>query len=284
MRTEVQLLARCAARLVVLDADRRSLSAGTAGTQRSRVRRRYATLWWRRRCRLSDGRGCCSAGSTSIARPRCAHRRSPLPARHHVMCGIVAAVARATSSRSCSRACGAWSTAATTPPASRSSTARSEAPAQPAAAWPQLEKLAERAAASPAPSASPTRAGRRTARPPSATPIRTSAAASRWCTTASSRTTTRCARGCSALGYEFTSDTDTEVIAHLVHSMLPSGRRLFEAVQAAPQGAERRLRHRRDRARTIRSGWSSRAWARRCCSAWARARTSPPPTPPRCCR
>ena len=44
------------------------------------------------------------------------------------------------------------------------------------------------------------------------------AAASRWCTTASSRTTTRCARACAALGYEFTSDTDTEVIAHLVHS------------------------------------------------------------------
>ncbi|HEX6690668.1 MAG TPA: glutamine--fructose-6-phosphate transaminase (isomerizing), partial [Burkholderiales bacterium] len=35
------------------------------------------------------------------------------------------------------------------------------------------------------------------------------------------------------LGYEFTSDTDTEVIAHLVHFLLSSGRPLFEAVQEA---------------------------------------------------
>ena len=33
-------------------------------------------------------------------------------------------------------------------------------------------------------------------------------------------------------GYEFLSDTDTEVIAHLVHSHLKSGRRLFDAVRA----------------------------------------------------
>ena len=33
-------------------------------------------------------------------------------------------------------------------------------------------------------------------------------------------------------GYEFLSDTDTEVIAHLVHSHLQSGRRLFDAVRA----------------------------------------------------
>jgi len=36
-----------------------------------------------------------------------------------------------------------------------------------------------------------------------------------------------------ALGYEFSSDTDTEVIAHLVHSFLTSGKTLFDAVQAA---------------------------------------------------
>jgi glutamine---fructose-6-phosphate transaminase (isomerizing) len=34
-----------------------------------------------------------------------------------------------------------------------------------------------------------------------------------------------------ALGYEFTSDTDTEVIAHLVHSHLSAGHCLFEAVR-----------------------------------------------------
>ena len=36
-----------------------------------------------------------------------------------------------------------------------------------------------------------------------------------------------------AKGYEFLSDTDTEVIAHLVHSYLQSGGRLFDAVRAA---------------------------------------------------
>ena len=36
-----------------------------------------------------------------------------------------------------------------------------------------------------------------------------------------------------ALGYEFTSDTDTEVIAHLVHSKTRAGLDLFEAVQCA---------------------------------------------------
>ncbi|MBM3340889.1 MAG: glutamine--fructose-6-phosphate transaminase (isomerizing) [Betaproteobacteria bacterium] len=36
-----------------------------------------------------------------------------------------------------------------------------------------------------------------------------------------------------ALGYEFLSDTDTEVIAHLVHSHVKTGRGLFEAVRQA---------------------------------------------------
>jgi glucosamine--fructose-6-phosphate aminotransferase (isomerizing) len=36
-----------------------------------------------------------------------------------------------------------------------------------------------------------------------------------------------------AMGYPFSSDTDTEVIAHLVHNFLRSGLTLFEAVQAA---------------------------------------------------
>src|SRR5919109_1376297 len=36
-----------------------------------------------------------------------------------------------------------------------------------------------------------------------------------------------------ALGYEFSSDTDTEVIAHLVHSKLSAGAALFEAVREA---------------------------------------------------
>src|SRR5438046_2665324 len=36
-----------------------------------------------------------------------------------------------------------------------------------------------------------------------------------------------------AQGYEFSSDTDTEVIAHLVHSHLKTGLSLFEGVQEA---------------------------------------------------
>src|SRR6188768_4271217 len=36
-----------------------------------------------------------------------------------------------------------------------------------------------------------------------------------------------------AQGYEFVSDTDTEVIAHLVHSLLKSEPSLFDAVRAA---------------------------------------------------
>jgi glutamine---fructose-6-phosphate transaminase (isomerizing) len=39
--------------------------------------------------------------------------------------------------------------------------------------------------------------------------------------------------GLRGLGYEFASDTDTEVIAHLVHSILKTGGTLFDAVRAA---------------------------------------------------
>src|SRR5207302_192014 len=37
------------------------------------------------------------------------------------------------------------------------------------------------------------------------------------------------------LGYQFSSDTDTEVIAHLVHSKLKMGFQLFDAVRATVQ-------------------------------------------------
>jgi glucosamine--fructose-6-phosphate aminotransferase (isomerizing) len=77
------------------------------------------------------------------------------------------------------------------------------------------------------------------------------------------------------LGYEFSSDTDTEVIAHLVHSKLCLG--LFEAVHQAA------MRSRSSRPRSPRAWWW-RAWARRCCWASARARTSPPRTAAPCCR
>ncbi len=41
-----------------------------------------------------------------------------------------------------------------------------------------------------------------------------------------------------AAGYEFTSDTDTEVIAHLVHSIAKNGTPLFETVQIATRELE----------------------------------------------
>jgi glucosamine 6-phosphate synthetase-like amidotransferase/phosphosugar isomerase protein len=74
----------------------------------------------------------------------------------------------------------------------------------------------------------------------------------------------------------FESQTDTEVIAHLIHHHL-SGADLLAALQTAvkeltgayalavvqPREPDR---------------WSARAWAARCWWAWAKARTSSPPT------
>ncbi len=82
-------------------------------------------------------------------------------------------------------------------------------------------------------SASRTPAGPRTACRASATRTRTSpGTASRWSTTASSRTTRSCASELKAAGYEFTSETDTEVIAHRVHYHLQKTGDLFKAVRA----------------------------------------------------
>jgi glucosamine--fructose-6-phosphate aminotransferase (isomerizing) len=72
-----------------------------------------------------------------------------------------------------------------------------------------------------------------------------------------------------AKGYEFVSDTDTEVIAHLIHSNAASGATLFDAVKksvvelvgayaiAVVSESDRR-------------GWSSRGTGRRSCSVWGR--------------
>jgi hypothetical protein len=60
-----------------------------------------------------------------------------------------------------------------------------------------------------------------------ATPIRMSPAASPWCTTASSRTMKRCVPGCKAKVTNSSSDTDTEVIAHLVHIQRLKGGAIF---------------------------------------------------------
>ena len=134
-------------------------------------------------------------------------------------------------------------------------------------------------------SASRTRAGRRTARRASATRIRTSrATASRSCTTASSRTTRELRDELQRAGYEFSSETDTEV---------------DRAPRALPPGAGSATCSRpcAPRSRSCEGAYalavvsaddpsasSSRAWAVRWCSASARARTSSPPTSRRCCR
>ena len=67
-------------------------------------------------------------------------------------------------------------------------------------------------------SASPTRAGRRTAGRTTSTPIRTATAParSRSSTTGSSRTSASCATGSRHAATRLTSETDTEAIAHLV--------------------------------------------------------------------
>ena len=63
------------------------------------------------------------------------------------------------------------------------------------------------------------------------TPTRTFPATSPWCITASSRISRRCGPICGR-GYEFTSDTDTEAIAHLIHHKRQSGTvSLLEAVR-----------------------------------------------------
>ena len=82
--------------------------------------------------------------------------------------------------------------------------------------------------------ASPTPAG-----PPTACPSERNAhphvSGSIWpsCTTASSKTTKRCVHELTAQGYVFTSDTDTESIAHLIQAGLEAEPDLFKAVQIA---------------------------------------------------
>ena len=95
---------------------------------------------------------------------------------------------------------------------------------------------ARRRSRSRAGSASRTRAGPRTAASPKPTRIRICpATASPSFTTASSRTTSRSRTSCIAKGYEFKSETDTEVAAHLIHDYLKQGHDLLEALRLAVQ-------------------------------------------------
>ncbi len=98
------------------------------------------------------------------------------------------------------------------------------------AGWPNWPRM-RRPPAWPPTAASPTPAGPRTAYPPSAMLTRTFPAVWRWCITASSKTSPRSSRSWSLRGYVFTSDTDTEVIAHLIQDTLKVTPDLFEAVR-----------------------------------------------------
>ena len=87
-------------------------------------------------------------------------------------------------------------------------------------------------------SASPTPAGRPTAGRTTSTPTRTSTApaSSRSSTTASSRTSASCATGSRRAATGFASETDTEVLAHLVEEAYAGD--LAEAVRAALRQAQ----------------------------------------------
>ena len=95
----------------------------------------------------------------------------------------------------------------------------------------QAGRIAHRKATS----ASATRVGPPTASPASVTPIRTptSPAGWWWCRTASSRTSASCAPSWRPRASSFKSDTDTEVIAHLVGLHYTGERPLAEAVRLA---------------------------------------------------
>ena len=115
-------------------------------------------------------------------------------------------------------------------------------------AWPISRRRPTRCSSRQSP-AFRTRAGRRTARRRPTTRIRICPAAkSPSCTTASSRTTKRCATALKAQGYEFRTQTDTEVIAHLVHSHWHGDGERRPAARGAARRRRipRRVRDRRD--------------------------------------
>ena len=133
-----------------------------------------------------------------------------------------------------SRGCGAWSTAATTPPASRwSPTGPSPTTSGPASS-PTSRRRSARPRCPAPPPASGTPGGPPTAPPTTPTPTRTSAATagSRWSTTGSSRTSRSCGTELEAAGHELLSETDTEVAAHLLELEVEGGRDLTTAMQA----------------------------------------------------
>ena len=199
------------------------------------------------------------------------------------MCGIVGYVGRQERGRASSwRASRSSSTAATTRPAWRCWAPEGLQVRRAAGTLKEPRGAAARAARWRARSASATRAGPPTAVPPTRTriPTPTAPAIWWWSTTASSRTTSPIKERLIAEGHVFTSETDTEVIAHLIERHLRDTPRLAEAdapgARASCAGSYAIVVLSR-RARP--TGWSRPSTAP---AAWwwgsARARTSSPPT------
>ena len=121
--------------------------------------------------------------------------------------------------RSCSTGCAGWSTAATTAPGMATGDRRPSCTcARRPAGIADLAKLVADAAGPGLPRHQPHPLGDARRRPPTATPTRTSAATapSPSSTTASSRTTPPSSGSSRPTASSFRSDTDTEVIAHLI--------------------------------------------------------------------
>ncbi len=172
------------------------------------------------------------AGAPSPASGGQGHGRGDRERSHH-MCGIVGYTGPREAGPSCWMGFGVSSTAATTRPASPWS------PRAASSSWrrgPARSRSSRTlsAASRPGPDRdSATPAGPLTAAPATSTPIPTATApaASRSSTTASSRTSASCATSWSAGGHVLASETDTEVVAHLVEDAYEGD--LADAVRAA---------------------------------------------------
>ena len=126
--------------------------------------------------------------------------------------------------RSWSTGCAGWSTAATTAPASPCSAPTACGSSARPASWP-TSRRSWSSGSWRARWASATPAGRPTARPPTPTRTPTSTATGWWpsSTTGPSRTTRSSCAGSRSAGHERRSDTDTEVVAHLLEERYADG-------------------------------------------------------------
>ena len=151
-----------------------------------------------------------------------------------------------------------------------------------------LERMAHEQHRCTADSASRTRAGPRTARPPRATPIRMcQRRQSRSCTTASSRTTRRCARELRAPGLRASCPRPTPRSSRTwcTRYLAEGGDSVRGRAARRSRELAGRLRHRGASPSSEPERLVGRAHGRAAAARPGRAaRTSPPPTPRRCCR